>query len=292
MACGENVKRRSVRLPLGRMTGVRTLRLAALAVASVAVLAATAGGSRGAAPPLRGVNFISVCGFSHRGPDDPIVLPRQPGFSHDHTFVGNDSTNAFSTPAQLRTAGTTCRRAGDKAAYWMPTLFAGGQALTPTTAIAYYRRTGEDGTAARSRQASRWSPGTRTRRPAAAQHHLLGLRRPGERPTVRQHPQLRRRPAQPARQLPGLLGREEPAVRQPEEHGVLGERPLPEGLPGRDAGAAARLPVPEAPTGSIELASGGQYSGHADFINAWDQKALTALVAGCLNKYRHCGTGS
>jgi len=72
------------------MTGVRALRLAALAVASVTVLAATAGGSRGASPPLRGVNFISVCGFSHRGPDDPIVLPRQPGFSHDHTFVGND----------------------------------------------------------------------------------------------------------------------------------------------------------------------------------------------------------
>ncbi len=84
--------------------------------------------------------MISICGFSHRGPDDPIVLPRQPGFSHDHTFVGNDSTNAFSTPAQLRIAGTTCRRTGDKAAYWMPTLFVGGQAMTPATAIAYYRR--------------------------------------------------------------------------------------------------------------------------------------------------------
>ena len=78
--------------------------------------------SSGAAPPLRGVNFISVCGFSHRGTDDPIVLPRQPGFSHDHTFIGNTSTDAFSTPAQLRAAGTTCKRTADKAAYWTPTL--------------------------------------------------------------------------------------------------------------------------------------------------------------------------
>src|SRR5215510_12292004 len=98
------------------MIGVRSLRLAACVAAFVGAAAAIAAGSTGApsvAPPLRGVNFISVCGFSHRGPDDPIVLPRQPGFSHDHTFIGNDSTDAYSTPASLRSAATTCRRAGD-----------------------------------------------------------------------------------------------------------------------------------------------------------------------------------
>jgi hypothetical protein len=52
-----------------------------------------------------------------------------------------------------------------------------------------------------------------------------------------------------------------------------------------------RYPV-KTPGGSVELASGGQYSGHADFINAWDEQVLTSLVAGCLNKYRHCGTAS
>src|SRR5215471_772046 len=125
------------------MNGVRTLRVAACVAASIAATAAIPGGSNGAtqaSPPLRGVNFISVCAFSHRGPDDPIVLPRQPGFSHDHTFIGNESTNAFSTPASLRSAATTCRRAGDHAAYWVPTLFDNGQAIVPTTAIAYYRR--------------------------------------------------------------------------------------------------------------------------------------------------------
>ena len=39
------------------------------------------------------------------------------------------------------------------------------------------------------------------------------------------------------------------------------------------------------------LASGGQYSGHADFFNAWNQQALQGLVTGCLNALRHCQQG-
>src|SRR4051812_17340342 len=97
-----------------RGSGLGRIVLVSVAVGIAAGLAA----SSGAAPPLRGVNFISVCGFSHRGTDDPIVLPRQPGLSHDHTFIGNTSTDAYSTPARLCSAGTTCKRAADRAAYW------------------------------------------------------------------------------------------------------------------------------------------------------------------------------
>jgi hypothetical protein len=35
------------------------------------------------------------------------------------------------------------------------------------------------------------------------------------------------------------------------------------------------------------LSSGGLFSGHADFISAWDPKALRELVDGCLNRYIH-----
>ena len=51
-----------------------------------------------------------------------------PGKSHDHTFVGNTSTDASSTLASLQAAGTTCQRPSDKAAYWMPTLIVDGAA--------------------------------------------------------------------------------------------------------------------------------------------------------------------
>jgi hypothetical protein len=39
------------------------------------------------------------------------------------------------------------------------------------------------------------------------------------------------------------------------------------------------------------LSSGGVYSAHADFFNAWNQGALTRLVNVCLNGLRHCGRG-
>jgi hypothetical protein len=39
------------------------------------------------------------------------------------------------------------------------------------------------------------------------------------------------------------------------------------------------------------LASGGEYSAHADFFNAWRPGALKRLVEGCLNALVHCGRG-
>ena len=40
---------------------------------------------------------------------------------------------------------------------------------------------------------------------------------------------------------------------------------------------------------SFELASGGVYSAHADFFNAWNQAELERLTKFCLNGLRHCG---
>jgi hypothetical protein len=37
------------------------------------------------------------------------------------------------------------------------------------------------------------------------------------------------------------------------------------------------------------LASGGQFSAHADFVNAWRTGALKRLVDDCLNALVHCG---
>src|SRR5918999_2882674 len=88
---------------------------------------------------LRGVNFVENCRFSHRAPDDPIVFPGKAGASHDHSFVGNRTTDAFSTYASLRAGGTSCRRQADTAAYWVPTLYQGATAVLPLGATIYYR---------------------------------------------------------------------------------------------------------------------------------------------------------
>jgi hypothetical protein len=47
-----------------------------------------------------------------------------------------------------------------------------------------------------------------------------------------------------------------------------------------------------ASTNAAMLSSGGQHSGHADFINTWRQATLAKLVADCLNRQRDCGTAA
>jgi len=86
-------------------------------------------------------NFTSNCRFSHSSNDDPIMHPNMPGMSHNHSFFGNVSTNAFSTLASLRRAGTSCHRHGDRAAYWAPTLVnPHGKLIRPLSASVYYIR--------------------------------------------------------------------------------------------------------------------------------------------------------
>ncbi|MEV6013597.1 DUF1996 domain-containing protein [Streptomyces sp. NPDC051976] len=95
--------------------------------------------------------FQAKCAPSHTAPDDPIVFPGQPGKSHDHTFMGNASTNADSTTASLDAAsGTTCLAPGDKSAYWMPSLFNGDQKVLPVgPQTIYYKSSVTDYTSVR-----------------------------------------------------------------------------------------------------------------------------------------------
>ncbi|WP_327087317.1 DUF1996 domain-containing protein [Nonomuraea sp. NBC_01738] len=70
-------------------------------------------------------SFVSVCGTNrngHNNPDNFIVAPGvSNGAHHLHDYVGNLSTDAFSTDQSLAAAGTTCRL-GDKSTYFWPVL--------------------------------------------------------------------------------------------------------------------------------------------------------------------------
>jgi hypothetical protein len=69
--------------------------------------------------------FTSACGTNaerHRNADSFVLSPGQPnGAHHVHDYVGNLSTDAYSTPQSLAAAGTTCTN-GDKSAYFWPVL--------------------------------------------------------------------------------------------------------------------------------------------------------------------------
>jgi Domain of unknown function (DUF1996) len=267
------------------------LALGAVPGAVVAVdapAAATSADARGFAPSHRGPGYFAVvCGFSHRNQDDPIVYPRERGRSHDHTYFGNTSTNASSTPPSLRAAGrTTCRLPADTAAYWAPTLFVGARAVEPLGAVAFYsRRTFARvkpfppglkviaGNAAaltpQSRRVTFWSCGGRDA------SSTLPICRDGRHSSLRltvNFPNCwdgRRLDSADHKshlayssngRCPSSHSTEVPAISLVIYYGVAGSR-------------------------TAELASGGEYSGHADFVNAWDQRTLAALVDKYLNRF-------
>ena len=80
------------------------------AAAALLGSAAFAGGAKDKRPRIGGdVNFVSVCRFSHRAPDDPIVYPGQPGLSHDHSFV--TTSPHFLSDIERQRPRPQCRRA-------------------------------------------------------------------------------------------------------------------------------------------------------------------------------------
>jgi hypothetical protein len=248
-----------------------------------------------ARPVLQGVNFVGSCRFSHMAMDDPIVYPGRPGASHDHSFVGNTTTNAFSTLGTLRTGSTTCKRAGETAAYWMPTLLLNGAPVSPHGATIYYRR--------RTLAAVRaFPPGLKMiagNSHAAAPQNMnvtywnCGASSVPASSAVPTCPDSRSQSLRLHVKFPNCWdGRNVDSTDHMShmayaEHGVCpADHPV--------AVPAISLIFRYAITGgpAVALSSGGQYSAHADFFNGWRQGALVSLVNTCLNALRHCGRGS
>ncbi len=272
-------------------------------VTVLAALACPAGALAAFPPPAGGpsvqtasqVNFVSVCSFSHRAMDDPIVFPGQPGASHDHSFFGNTTTDADSTLSSLRAGSTTCHRAGDLAAYWAPTLYADGEPVEPRGATIYYRR----GTLVpvepfpaglrmiagsamadepQGRSVTSWSCGVDSgirlaaEPPACPDADRFGLRLHVRFPSCWDGTSL---DSADHRSHMAYATR----GRCPDSHPV----PVPQ--------LALIVRYPSAGGDGLELASGGVYSGHADFFNAWNDATLGRFVDRCLNELRHCGRG-
>ena len=260
------------------------------------------------APGLHGNNFFSNCRFSHTGADDPIVHPGHPGASHPHTFFGNASTDAFSTTASLRRAATTCRPASDTAAYWVPTLFQDGREVRPAKAQLYYVLRGYDRMQAfpaglrivagdqhamrpQSARITFWTCGGRAARTAPATAPparcpvITGsglMAKPGEKPRVVHW----RTPTSLELHVDFPDCWDGRHLDVPDHHSHMAysrDYVCPRSHPVKVPLIRLTIRYPISASDGVALASGGVFSGHADFLNAWDQRALERLVDACFH---------
>jgi hypothetical protein len=268
--------------------------LVAAAVSGAHALTTRSTATAPVAPTTAGfenVNFVALCRFDHYGPDDPIVFPDQPGVSHLHTFFGNATTNAYTRPPSLIGKTTSCDPTTDTSAYWAPTLKINGSPIPAIDAAIYYRRNtyatvkpfppgfmmiGGDSTSfgPQSTKVVFWGCGLEDTDASVTvpdcgdkslRLHIVfpecwdGTRL--DSPDHKSHM---------AYAVNGVC---------PADHPVA----LPELV------VILRY-YPHLPAGTITLSSlGNQYSGHADFVNGWNQDALAYLVDHCLNALRPCG---
>lgn len=271
--------------------------LAAVAGASSLGSAEAPGLSAAQRAQLQQVNFVNACGFSHASNDDPIVFPGEVGRSHHHSFVGNRTTNAFSTLDSLLAGESTCDRKGHTAAYWMPSLVVNGTPVMPLGSTIYYRRrtlervrpfpqdfrmiAGDSlATAPQDKRVTFWNCGVEG---GVAPSSTVPTCPDGRRTSLRLHVTF---PAcWDGRSLDSPDHRSH--VRYADRGRCTATHPV--AVPA----VTVVYRYPAIPAGaSVALASGGQFSGHADFVNAWHRGTLQSLVSRCLNALRHCGRGS
>jgi hypothetical protein len=291
------------------------LLLAGLATAStcVAVAAAGATGSQ-AKGRLHGNNFFANCLFSHTAPDDPILHYGHPGAAHPHTFFGNRSTDASSTPESLRRAATTCKPRADRSAYWVPTLFRNGEEVRPAKGQFYFNLRGYDRMrafpaglkmVAGDQHATTPQPlsivywtcggqgGTRLQpsvtvpaRCPVVRHTWSGM--------ARKCPTCPLEPVTVTNRVPTYIelhvnfpdcwdGRRLDSPDHQSHMAHSRDYVCPASHPVKVPLIRAMIRYPLSDGRGVMLASGGQLTGHADFVNAWHQRAFERLVDDCFH---------
>ena len=233
--------------------------------------------------------FWSQCGYSHRLPDDPIVAPGRPGLSHSHDFLGNRSTNAYSTYASLRNAGTSCHRPADAAGYWVPTLSQAGTVLTPMKAQAYYLQGRKSSTLRAFPAGLRMIAGngraTRSQPMSIAAWSCTGSTSRSSEPPVCGSEQWLRMHIH----FPDCWNGRDLDSADHRNHMAYANGRCPSSHPVAVPQLTLAVTYPTHGGSGIALASGSRYTGHGDFFNAWDQQELSRLVDYCLNGHRRCG---
>ncbi len=101
-------------------------------------------------PSASDVGAVRIaCKPSHMSNDDPLVYPNQQGAAHHHTFYGNTTVNYKSNLATLATTGNSTCNGGimNRSAYWHATMIdtTTKSPVLPDGGALFYYKTGYDG---------------------------------------------------------------------------------------------------------------------------------------------------
>ncbi|MFN8075436.1 MAG: DUF1996 domain-containing protein [Kineosporiaceae bacterium] len=277
----------------------RRAGLVAVAVLAAAGLAATSPAS--ATRQAEQANFIVSCPFSHRAADDPLVHPGMAGMSHLHDFFGNTTTDAESTTTSLLAGGTTCDRTGDTAAYWMPTTYVGGKAVKALKATVYYRNVaanpadvvpfptgfhmiaGDPTASAADPQRANYV-GWACRKDSGPKAGIKG-RWTSDAPTCKAGQTLVFRV-----RFPDCWNGVDLDSADHRSHVAYGKNGVcPKGFPVHVPRVSMTEGLDSRGGPTTALSSGSVFTGHADFINAWQPQELSRLVDECLHEGLKCG---
>ena len=273
--------------------------LAAVASAALAVAAvATTAGSASADSYVSHHEFQANCKMDHTASDDPILFPGQAGRSHNHTFVGNVTTNANSTLSSLLAGATSCTVPQDHSAYWFPTLYKNDKpVLSDWPQTIYYKSGIEDytkvvpfpkglqfitGDMMATQDQFRNAPG------AVEGFECGNLTKVYDFPaSCPSGTQLNVRYQAPSCwdgvNLKAPDGKGKSNMAYPVRGACPSDHPV----------AVPMLefkffwPV-DGDLSSVRFASGRGYSWHYDFVNAWEPDVLSALVKHCINGGLQC----
>ncbi|MGH7910724.1 MAG: DUF1996 domain-containing protein, partial [Candidatus Dormibacteraceae bacterium] len=246
--------------------------------------------------------FTDTCRLAKTAPNDPIMMPGMPGMSMQHNFFGNTGTGAGSTPAGLVGGTTTCSTTADASAYWTPVLYQNGQALTPKSALIYWKSTrastassvktmpagmsiiagDESATKPQSKKLLHWSCTLRKGEMKAVVSTTprdcpagSDLRLVVSFPTCWNGTTLNGKAQQ-------NVVYEERRAACPASHPI--RIPLIVVHVSYPTSSAAGLTLSTGPT-----TAGSTDTAHADFMNGWTQKTLDADVTACIDTQTRCG---
>ena len=256
--------------------------------------------------------FRIACGVSHMSNDDPMIFPNQQAATHHHTFYGNTSLNYKSNLNTLSSTGNSTCAGGimNRSAYWHPTMIdtrTNTPVLPDDGQALFYYKTGYNGVV-----------------PSAVKVPPKGLRMLVGNPKATTAADVQatkyvciNHQTQDSNGMPWQKAIPNCAVGTYLQMVVS----FPQCWDGKnldspnhkdhmaypDNGCPASHPVPipeitlnmnfdiktANQTASWRLASDnyaktspGGYSGHADWVNGWDEPTMAGIVRNCLNQSR------